>query len=309
MSISNLSEVESQINQYFNSQNTMALADSTKALYNAVIRQKLLPFCKEQKIDNLDEKFQDKMDDFCGFLRDKKISAHTIESYLTITKLLFTFHGLHIKHTYKIPRQDKQAFNLKHEKKWFSEEDIAKCKTYIFKNNHIRNHLLIRLMCETGARINEIANIRVCDIKFKKKTILLSWSKTTQRPVFFTPETAIYLGKHLKASFPDPEKDSFKKIFPGANMIHKITNIMLKDLGLKTNGDGRGPHTFRHYVATNLRYDLKMDLDHIARLLGDTQKTISARYLHPTAEILRIKILIQLSNQGNWQFSVSRKLT
>ncbi|MBT5973216.1 hypothetical protein [Desulfobacula sp.] len=115
----------------------MALADSTKALYNAVIRKKLLPFCKELRIDNLNEKFTDHMDGFGGFLRDKKVSAHTIQSYLTITKLLFTFHGHHIKHTYKIPRQDKQAFDLKHEKRWFSGEDIAKCKTYMFKVNHI----------------------------------------------------------------------------------------------------------------------------------------------------------------------------
>ena len=36
MSILYLSEIESQINQYFSSQNTMALADSTKAFYRAV---------------------------------------------------------------------------------------------------------------------------------------------------------------------------------------------------------------------------------------------------------------------------------
>jgi hypothetical protein len=31
-------------------------------------------------------------------------------------------------------------------------------------------------------------------------------------------------------------------------MIYKIIDSMLKDLGLKTKGDGRGPHTFRHYA-------------------------------------------------------------
>jgi hypothetical protein len=53
MSISRFSEIESQINQYFKAQNTLALADSTKSLYNAVIRKKLLPFCREQGIDKL----------------------------------------------------------------------------------------------------------------------------------------------------------------------------------------------------------------------------------------------------------------
>ncbi|MDA3915557.1 MAG: hypothetical protein PF690_01100 [Deltaproteobacteria bacterium] len=80
MFISYLSEVESKINQYFNSQNTMALADSTKALYNAVVRKKLLPFCKENGITKLNEKFIGNMDSFGEFLRDKKVSAHTIQS-------------------------------------------------------------------------------------------------------------------------------------------------------------------------------------------------------------------------------------
>lgn len=85
----------------------------------------------------------------------------------------------------------------------------------MFKANHIRNHLLVRLMCETGARINEIANIRVCDIKLKEKAILLSWSKTTPRPVFFTPETAIYLDKHLdgKNNFNLPRVKSWGEYF------------------------------------------------------------------------------------------------
>ena len=46
-------------------------------------------------------------------------------------------------------------------------------------------------------------------------------------------------------------------------MIYKIIDTMLKDLNLKTKGDGRGPDTFRHYVATNLRYNFRMDLDHV----------------------------------------------
>jgi len=279
--------VQSQIDKYFNAQNTQALARGTRTLYLAVFAKKLLPFCLENKIYTLDETFVDHMDDFAEFNRTHGVCAHTTQSYLTILKCLLRFHGHNIKHTYKIPRADKQAFDLKHEKRWFSGEDVAKCKTYISPKFHTRNHLLVRLLCETGARINEISHIRVGDVKLRDKTILLSHSKTIPRPVFFNQETAIYLRKHLEESFPDPENDLFKNIFPSKNMIYKIINGMLLDLGLKQKGDGRGPHTFRHYVATNLRYNLKMDLDHVARLLGDTPETISTRYLHPTAQMLQ----------------------
>lgn len=288
MSTVHVSEIESQINQYFYSQNTQALAKSTKTLYYSVFQQKLIPFCMAKNISKLDETFADRMDDYAKFiLSDEHVSAQTVQAYLTISKCLFRYHGVNIKHTYRIPRAAKQAFDLKHEKRWFSAQEIAQCKTYIFPKNHIRNHLLVRLLCETGARIGEIAHIRVGDVKLHDKTILLSHSKTIPRPVFFGQETGIYIDKHIKAAFANPEKDTFKNIFPGKNMIYKIIDRMLKDLGLKNKDDGRGPHTFRHYVATNLRFNLKMDLDHVARLLGDTPETISTRYLHPTASMLQ----------------------
>lgn len=286
MSICTLSKVPEQIQAYFNSQNTQALAKSTQQLYSGVARKKLIPFCDEKGILHLDKTFENHMDDYAVFIR-QRTSAQTVAEYLTISKIFFRFHGHEIKHTYKIPRADKQAFDLKHEKRWFTEEHIAMCRTYIFPVLHNRNHLLVRLMIETGARVNEIAHIKVGDIRVKDKTILLSHSKTIPRPVFFSQETAIFMQKHLQENFPDTETNYGDLIFPSKNMIYKIINGMLKDLGLKKKGDGRGPHTFRHYTATHLRYNLKMDLDHVARLLGDTPETISTRYLHPTAEMLQ----------------------
>ena len=285
MSYCTLSKVPGQIQQYFESQNTQALAKSTIKLYSGVARNQLIPFCDKKSIPKLDESFSNHMDEYAEYIRSTT-SAQTVASYLTISKIFFRFHGHEIKHTYRIPRADKQAFDLKHEKRWFSGEDIAKCRTYAFHVNHNRNHLLVRLLIETGARVDEIAHIKVGDIRIPEKTILLSHSKTIPRPVFFSQETGIFLTKHLNDNFPDPG-DDFKFIFPGKNQIYKIINQMLVELELKTKGDGRGPHTFRHYTATHLRFDLNMDLDHVARLLGDTPETISTRYLHPTANMLQ----------------------
>lgn len=284
MSVSIVSKVETQIQEYFESQNTQALAESTKKLYRGVAQNKLIPFCELKNIQKLDESFTDLMDEYAEFLRSQD-SARTVASYLTISKIFFRFHDIEIKHTYKIPRADKQANDLKHERRWFSAEDIARCKTYTFRVNHNRNHCLIRIMIETGARVDEIAHIKAGDINIKGKQILLSHSKTIPRPVFISQETAIFLEKHLEKYFPDPD-DAASLIFPSKNMLYKIVNEMLADLKLKTKGDGRGPHTFRHYTATHLRYNRKIDLDHVARLLGDTPETISNNYLHPTAEML-----------------------
>lgn len=239
MSICTVSKVESQIQSYFNHPNTRALARTTQKLYRGVARNKLIPFCREKGINQLDGSFSEYMDEYAEFIKQED-SARTTASYLTITKIFFRFHGHEIKHTYKIPRADKQENDLKHERRWFGAEDITRCKTYQFRVNHNRNHCLVRLLIETGARVDEIAHIYAKDIDLPQRTILLSYSKTIPRPVFFEDETAIFLGRHLGEHYPNPEEGD-KFIFPSKNMIYKIIQEMLTDLELKkkTTAGGR----------------------------------------------------------------------
>ena len=65
---------------------------------------------------------------------------------------------------------------------------------------------------------------------------------------------------------------------------------MLEDMGLKNGKDGRGPRTFRHYVATHLFYVGNMRIEDIAVLLGDKVDTIINNYLHPTPLMLRERV-------------------
>ncbi len=58
MSIYYSSELESQVNQYFKSQNTMALADSTKALYNTVLKKNCYLFARKMVLPNSTETSQ-----------------------------------------------------------------------------------------------------------------------------------------------------------------------------------------------------------------------------------------------------------
>jgi len=290
MTCTTVSKITDQINSYLHCPNTLALAQKTQHFYSAALKKKLLPFCLLQDITDLQEGFKDHMEAYTVYLLGSGLTAHSTQQYLTITKIFLGFLGAPVKFTFKIPRPAKQAYDLKHQKRWFTDFDIARCKTYKFDRNHGRNHSLVRLLCETGARVNEIAQIKKCDVKIEKGTLLLGVSKTIPRPVFFSQETGIYLARFLDAKFPDPLADSFKRIFPSSNQIWRIINDMLADLDMKHTGDGRGPHTFRHYVATDLHFVRGMDLTDVAFLLGDTPETISSRYLHPNAEMLQSRM-------------------
>lgn len=284
MSYCTLSKVSDQIQQYFNHPNTRALATSTQKLYHGVAKNKLIPFCRLKNISQLDESFVGVMDEYADFIKFKT-SARTTASYLTISKIFFRFHGIQLKHTYRIPRKDKQENDLKHERRWFSAEDIEKCLAYQHRVNHNRNHLLVRLLIETGARVDEIAHIYAGDVNIFKKTVLLSHSKTIPRPVFFKKKTTFFMEKHLRENFYLPS-DKKRFIFPSKNMIYKIVVEMLENLKLKQKDDGRGPHTFRHYTATHLRFVENMDIYNVATLLGDSVDTIRDCYLHPTPDML-----------------------
>jgi len=290
MTETTVSKIADQINAYLHCPNTLALARKTQHLYKAALKKKLLPFCVLQDITDLEDDFKSHMGAYVKYLLGNGLTAHSTQQYLTITKIFLGFMGVPVKFTFKIPRPAKQAYDLKHQKRWFTDFDIARCKTYRFNRNHGRNHSLVRLLCETGARVNEIAQIKRCDVKIEKGTLLLGVSKTIPRPVFFSQETGIYLAMFLNVKFPDPLADSFKRVFPSSNQIWRIINDMLADLGMKHTGDGRGPHTFRHYVATDLHFVRGMDLTDVAFLLGDTPETISSRYLHPNAEMLQSRM-------------------
>ena len=160
------------------------------------------------------------------------------------------------------------------------------CRTYQFRSNHIRNHILIRLLTETGGRENEIAHITVGDVDIRENEVLITHSKTIPRTVFISQETAILMENYFKSKYPDTVRDKDVKIFPGKNQIYKIICKMLADLDLKIKNDGRGPHTFRHYVATSLYFERNMQLTDVAFIMGDKTPTIENNYLHPTTSML-----------------------
>ena len=285
-----LPDIDDQINSYLTHPHTVSLSNETRKAYGCVLQGQLLKFCQQAEITTLNNEFENRMEDFVAYLINRGTDPYTVQHYLTITKFFLKKIGHQVNHIYKIPRDAKRRHDLKHQKRWFTDLDIARCMTYRFRRMHTRNHLLVRLLIETGARVNEIAHITVGNVNISKRTILISFSKTVPRPVFFSQETAVFIDRHFKGKFPDPLAESEAMLFPGKNRIYKIIVEMLKDLDLKSKQDCRGPHTFRHYAATYLHYVKNMKLTSVAALLGDTPETISSRYLHPTAEMLQSEV-------------------
>ncbi len=282
-----------EIQDFLQSDQVQSLAKASKDNYKYAL-QHLESFLLSQNEKELSQKQVAILPAFSEYLKKNKNSGKTIQQYITIIKMLYKFHGMPIDYTYKISSREKKKQQLKKINRWFDKNDVQKCLEYQFPKTEdpsiqLRNILLVRLAAETGARIKEIANIERKDFDVPNDTVFLKKSKTEPRPAFYSSQTGILINQYFQKI-----KNIFGKlpdeIFPSTAHCKKIITEMFKSLNLKNDKDGRGPHTFRHYVATHLYYDGDMDLNDLAIVLGDKPDTIRDNYLHPTPEMLQCRV-------------------
>jgi len=237
------------------------------------------------------------MPGFAAFLEKRKLSGKTVQQYLTCAKVFLNWAGYHVEYTYRVSNKEIQANKRKHLDRWFSEEEIDMCLQYDFPHSHelgLMFKAIIHVLIETGCRVGEVSNLKPDDLDLDEQYIIVH-GKTEPRPVIISEETVEMIRNVLSEGRP-----LFRggKLFPSTDAIKSAVAGMLKDLGLKSTSDGRGPHTFRHYVATYLYYTGGMDIDSIAFLLGDTVDTIRSKYLHPTPNMIKKRVLMAW---GKWE--------
>jgi site-specific recombinase XerD len=273
-----------RIDEYLNSPAVTNLAPTTQNNYRYAL-ESLRRYCIRNLMSTLDKAFptQAYMDDLM-----QGVSGQTAQQYITVIKMFFKHIGHPLDFSFKIPSAQIKAKKVKSLERWFSDREVGKCLDWRFPTiaDHllrVRNEALVGLLIDTGARIAEIAAIRAENIILSNRTVHLGISKTQPRAGFFSEHT-----EDLLRDYKSGPKEWAGPIFPSADASKRIVIKMLKDL--KIHKPGRGPHTFRHWVANHLYFDKGMDLIDVAFLLGDSPDVIRKTYLHPTPEQMRSRL-------------------
>jgi len=266
------------IQQYLNSPDVKGLAESTRSLYTTALNY-LEEFCQINGLIDL-KNFQEKFYQFSVWLEKKHLSGKSVQQYLNCAKIFLKWAGHPVEFTYKISSEEKKNNKLKQARRWLNGREVELCLYYTFPNynfaNALQYRIIVRLLKETGVRVQELANIKAKDIDLEKGMAWITKSKTMPRPVFFSPQS-----KEMFEKLKDLSDDWQGKIFPSADRIKQVVNEMFEDLKLKDGKDGRGCHCFRHYTASYLYYVGNMNEQDIGTLLGDDAQTIRECYLHP----------------------------
>ena len=153
-----------------------------------------------------------------------------------------------------------------------------------FKNNSLRDKLIIEILYSTGIRVSELVNIKVKDIDFYNNQILILGKGNKERYVIFGNTLKDMLKKYISIKS-DSEyliTNKYNKKM-STRSIEEIVKKIVKIDGIKNKVT---PHTIRHTFATHMLNE-GADLRVVQELLGHENLKTTEVYTHVSNERLR----------------------
>ena len=157
-------------------------------------------------------------------------------------------------------------------------------KTTCKKIRSLQDIAVIELLFATGMRISELCSLKMSDINFVDRTILIYGKSSKERRIQIGNDDVIHiLNEYKKEYHKDLQQDNYFFINKAENqlsdqsvrrMINKYTSIASIDLHIT-------PHMFRHTFASSL-LEADVDIRYIQEMLGHSSINITEIYTHVT---------------------------
>ena len=245
-------------------------------------------FTKDTDINKIDYNF---IRNYLQFLYNQKYSSKTVSRHISSLKSFF-------KYLVKMGKIKENPCVLisspKLEKKlpnYLNYNDLEVLFSIPDKNDvlGLRNLLILELLYSCGVRVSELVNIKLKDIDFNNKRILILGKGNKERYVLYGHICSDLLNEYLTKSYSKLNKNSEylllnkfgNKITDRA--IRMIIDDIVKKSSLKLN---ISPHTLRHTFATHLLNE-GADLKVVQELLGHENISTTGIYTHVSNEHLR----------------------
>jgi site-specific recombinase XerD len=163
---------------------------------------------------------------------------------------------------------------------------INKMKANLVRPVHLRNFLIVKILLETGLRMNELIHLEKKHVDFTTQTMVVEMSKThAHRIVCFRQETEPELQRWMALHPHVPY------LFYNLSTLKRMTTSSIESLFYqlkKRHGiqDNITPHKWRHTFATSF---LRKggDLETLRMLLGHSNLKTTQKYLHLNQQDIR----------------------
>lgn len=228
---------------------------------------------------------------YIQLLYEKKINVSTLSHHISVLKSFYKYLNSEKNITnnpmvlISCPKKEKKLpVYLKYEEleKLFDSVEDGPCA--------IRDILILEMLYSTGVRISELINIKLNDISFEERKILILGKGRKEREVYFGERCLSLLYSYLedfRKKYCTLKNDFLFINEKGEqitdNCVRKSLADILKKSNLKINVT---PHTLRHTFATHM-LDEGADLKTVSDLLGHENLSTTTIYTHLSNEHLR----------------------
>lgn len=209
-------------------------------------------------------------------MKNPNLSNASINKYIGVLKSFSVYSNNHNIKFSKLREQKKIIPTI-------SNQTIKIIFDYYKRNMSdkfsLRNYTFLKLLLDTGLRMNELINIQLKNIDFDTNSIYVQITKTgSERFVCFTESTSMLLKKYVAVV------GVRNTLFYDLNTNNKMTTSSVesfiyrlkKKLNIKENVT---PHKWRHTFATSFIKN-GGDLETLRLLLGHSNLKTTQKYLH-----------------------------
>lgn len=166
----------------------------------------------------------------------------------------------------------------------------------------LRNQAILATLFASGMRVSELASLSRQDIEWERGQALITGKGSKQRLVFFSPEALVAINAYLDLR----GDDHFSPLFLHHDNAHaaqlasqrtvrgdgeplRLSPRQIQSVvrGLaRSEGIRATPHTFRHFVATELLNEAGADIRDVQEILGHASLSTTQLYTHKGAQRL-----------------------
>ncbi|MGM9795115.1 MAG: site-specific tyrosine recombinase XerD [Candidatus Aphodosoma sp.] len=256
----------------------------------------LLTFLEEKRIDPLDVTLEN-LSDFIAYLNDLGIGARSQARMISGIKSFYKFlvysdimstNPTELLEMPKLPQHLPTVLTLKEIEDMEDAIDLSKSEGQ-------RNLAIIEMLYGSGLRVSELINIKLSNIHWEEKFMIVQGKGNKQRLVPISDESIkqidywLYDRNKLKIN-PGHEDYLFLNRY-GRQLTRTMILIMIKELATQAGIKKTiSPHTLRHSFATHL-LEGGANLRVIQMMLGHENLVTTEIYTHLDTTYLREEIL------------------
>ncbi len=256
----------------------------------------LLTFLEEKRIDPLEVTLEN-LSDFIAYLNNLGIGARSQARMISGIKSFYKFlvysdimstNPTELLEMPKLPQHLPTVLTLKEIEDMEDAIDLSKSEGQ-------RNLAIIEMLYGSGLRVSELINIKLSNIHWEEKFMIVQGKGNKQRLVPISDEAIKQIGYWLydrnKLKINPGHEDYLFLNRYGRQLTRTMILIMIKDLATKAGIKKTiSPHTLRHSFATHL-LEGGANLRVIQMMLGHENLVTTEIYTHLDTQYLREEIL------------------